>query len=134
MEWISDLVELASSLVEGASEDLITSILSLIKHTLQESNEDGQSEAYNTLSRMLEVYIRNLICLRMNLRLKKNVHDVYYYIYNLACLNYLISFLFQSTEEARKAAYDMLIGINSALQESPFATSDGPYEKLVSMV
>lgn len=60
--------------------------------------------------------------------------DVYYYIYNLACLNYLISFLFQSTEEARKAAYDMLIGINSALQESPFATSDGPYEKLVSMV
>lgn len=46
----------------------------------------------------------------------------------------MVSLLFQSTEEARKAAYDMLIGINSALQKSLFATSDEPYQKLITMV
>ncbi|KAF7132167.1 hypothetical protein RHSIM_Rhsim09G0183100 [Rhododendron simsii] len=109
-------VELGSSLVEGASEDLITSILSLIKHTLQESNEDCQSEAYNTLSRMLEGSLD-----------EENSKA-------FLVLNEVIITIKDSTEEARKAAYDMLIGVNSALQESPFATSDGPYQKLVSMI
>ncbi|KAG5555725.1 hypothetical protein RHGRI_006388 [Rhododendron griersonianum] len=154
-------VELASSLVEGASEDLITSILSLIKHTLQESNEDGQSEAYNTLSRMLEEHswfrsshVNELMDLLLDLKPPVNITTLRS---RFACfrillvdtlqgsldeenskaflvLNEVIITIKDSTEEARKAAYDMLIGINSALQESPFATSDGPYQKLVSMI
>ncbi|KAI8562287.1 hypothetical protein RHMOL_Rhmol03G0023000 [Rhododendron molle] len=154
-------VELASSLVEGASEDLISSILSLIKHTLQESNEDCQSEAYNTLSRMLEEHswfrsshVNELMDFLLGLKPPINITMLRS---RFACfrillvdtlqgsldeenskaflvLNEVIITIKDSTEEARKAAYDMLIGINSALQESPFATSDGPYQKLVSMI
>ncbi|XP_058205536.1 uncharacterized protein LOC131319347 isoform X1 [Rhododendron vialii] len=154
-------VELASSLVEGASEDLITSILSLIKHTLQESNEDCQSEAYNTLSRMLEEHswfrsshVNELMDFLLGLKPPVNIATLRS---RFACfrillvdtlqggldeensnaflvLNEVIITIKDSTEEARKAAYDMLIGINSALQELPFATSDGPYQKLVSMI
>ncbi|XP_052175050.1 uncharacterized protein LOC127789963 isoform X2 [Diospyros lotus] len=50
--WLT--VELASCLLEGASEDLVSSIFDLVKQTLQESEKIGQTEAYHTLSRILE--------------------------------------------------------------------------------
>lgn len=154
-------VELASSLVEGASEDLITSIMSLIKHTLQESNEDGQSEAYNTLGRMFEEHswfrsshVDELMDFLLGLKPPVNITTLRS---RFACfqtllvdtlkrsldeenskaflvLNEVIVTIKDSTEEARKAAYDMLIGINSALQKSRFATSDEPYQKLITMI
>ncbi|GFY98212.1 ARM repeat superfamily protein [Actinidia rufa] len=109
-------VELASSLVEGASEDLIASIFAFVKHTLQENDEVGQKEAYHTLSRILE---RSLD--------EENSKA-------FLVLNVIILTIKDSTEEARRAAYDMLLGINSSLQISSSVTSDEPYQKLITMV
>ncbi|RVW16574.1 hypothetical protein CK203_069388 [Vitis vinifera] len=50
-------MELASSLVEGANEDLIDLIYKFIRHTLLTADEEGQCKAYYALSRVLEVHI-----------------------------------------------------------------------------
>lgn len=47
--------------------------------------------------------------------------------------NFKLCFLFQSKEEGRKAAYDILVEISSSLCSSSVA-SDGPYKKLITMV
>ncbi|KAK6232189.1 hypothetical protein SCA6_002262 [Theobroma cacao] len=48
------ILELASSFVAGAEEDLIDFIYALVKQTFQEPDEIGHCEAYFTLSRVLE--------------------------------------------------------------------------------
>ncbi|XP_017977564.1 PREDICTED: RRP12-like protein isoform X2 [Theobroma cacao] len=48
------ILELASSFVAGAEEDLIDFIYALVKQTFQETDEIGHCEAYFTLSRVLE--------------------------------------------------------------------------------
>ncbi|KAL7169027.1 hypothetical protein ACSBR2_034119 [Camellia fascicularis] len=154
-------VELASSLVEGASEDMIASIFDLIKHTLQESDEVGQTEAYHTLSRILEEHswfcsshINELMDFLIGLKSAVVITTVRS---RFACLqillvhtiegsldeenskaflvlNEIILTIKDSTEEARKAAYDLLIGIHSSLQRFSSATSDEPYQKLINMI
>ena len=42
--------------------------------------------------------------------------------------------IFQSREEARKAAYDVLLRISSCLEDSSSADCDGPYYRLINMV
>lgn len=154
-------VELASSLVEGASEDMIASIFDLIKHTLQESDEVGQTEAYHTLSRILEEHswfcsshINELMDFLIGLKSPVVITTVRS---RFACLqillvhtiegsldeenskaflvlNEIILTIKDSTEEARKAAYDLLIGIHSSLQRFSSAASDEPYQKLINMI
>ncbi|XP_057506358.1 uncharacterized protein LOC130789581 [Actinidia eriantha] len=154
-------VELASSLVEGASEDLIASIFGFVKHTLQENDEVGQKEAYHTLSRILEehswfcsLHVNELIDFLLTL---KPPIDITTLRCRFACfqillvhtikrsldeenskaflvLNEIILTIKDSTEEARRAAYDMLLGINSSLQISSSVTSDEPYQKLITMI
>ncbi|CAL5351931.1 hypothetical protein CsSME_00039468 [Camellia sinensis var. sinensis] len=154
-------VELASSLVEGASEDMIALIFGLIKHTLQESDEVGQTEAYHTLSRILEEHswfcsshINELMDFLIGLKSPVVITTVRS---RFACLqillvhtiegsldeenskaflvlNEIILTIKDSTEEARKAAYDFLIGIHSSLQRLSSATSDEPYQKLINMI
>ncbi|KAF5941197.1 hypothetical protein HYC85_022364 [Camellia sinensis] len=154
-------VELASSLVEGASEDMIALIFGLIKHTLQESDEVGQTEAYHTLSRILEEHswfcsshINELMDFLIGLKSPVVITTVRS---RFACLqillvhtiegsldeenskaflvlNEIILTIKDSTEEARKAAYDLLIGIHSSLQRLSSATSDEPYQKLINMI
>ncbi|OMO60265.1 hypothetical protein CCACVL1_24282 [Corchorus capsularis] len=48
------IMELASSIVPGAEEDLIDFIYALVKKTFQETDEIGHAEAYCALSRVLE--------------------------------------------------------------------------------
>lgn len=48
------ILELACSITEGASEDLVHRIFNLIKHAFQEADEISQCEAYLTLNKILE--------------------------------------------------------------------------------
>lgn len=52
----------------------------------------------------------------------------------LVCATNPCYFNFQSNEEGRKVACNVLLGIGSTLRTSSFATTDGPYHKLISMV
>ncbi|KAA8517112.1 hypothetical protein F0562_017405 [Nyssa sinensis] len=155
------ILELASSLVEGANEDFISLIFSFIRHTLQETDEFGQHEAYHTLSKILEEHAwfcssKFIELIDFLLGLKSPV-DITSLRSRFACfqillvhaikrsldeentkafliLNEIILTIKDSKEEARKAAYDILLGINSSLQSSPSTTSDGAYHKLISMI
>ncbi|KAL3715793.1 hypothetical protein ACJRO7_007528 [Eucalyptus globulus] len=50
------LLEISSFLIEGAQKDLIDLVFSFVKHTFQESNDNDHAEAYNALSKILEVH------------------------------------------------------------------------------
>lgn len=50
------LLEISSFLIEGAQKDLIDLVFSFVKDTFQESNDHGHAEAYNALSKILEVH------------------------------------------------------------------------------
>ncbi|XAR68507.1 hypothetical protein NMG60_11003649 [Bertholletia excelsa] len=154
-------LELASSFLEGASEDLISLIYNLIKQTLQESDEVGQSEAYHTLSRILGEHSwfcsshgNEVMDFLLGLKPPVNITSLRG---RFACfqillvhaikerldeenskaflvLNEIILTIKDSTEKARKAAYDMLLSINSSLQRSSSATSDEHYQNLINMI
>uniref|UniRef100_A0A5B6YH98 Putative RRP12-like protein isoform X1 n=1 Tax=Davidia involucrata TaxID=16924 RepID=A0A5B6YH98_DAVIN len=157
----SQVMELASSLVEGANEDFVGLIFNFIRHTLQETDEIGQHEAYRTLSRILEEHswfcssqFIELIDLLLGLKspvdntslrsrfacfqillvhaIKRNLDEENTKAFLI--LNEIILTIKDSKEETRKAAYDILLGINSSLQNSSAATSDGAYHKLISML
>ncbi|KAL6987160.1 hypothetical protein U1Q18_012915 [Sarracenia purpurea var. burkii] len=154
------IVELASSLVEEASEDLIASILKFIKHTLQESDEVTQKEAYHSLSIILKehfwcsLHVNELMDFLLTL---KPPVDIPTLRSRFACfqillvhtikrsldeqnskaflvLNEIILTIKDSAEEARKVAYDMLLGANSSLLRSSSTTSNESYQKLISMI
>ncbi|XP_052175051.1 uncharacterized protein LOC127789963 isoform X3 [Diospyros lotus] len=157
--WLT--VELASCLLEGASEDLVSSIFDLVKQTLQESEKIGQTEAYHTLSRILEEHSwfcfphvselvdfliglkspANIAMLRSRLAcfqillahtVERNLEDGNSKVFHV--LNEIILIIKDSTEEARKAAYEMLISIKSRLQRSSPANFYVPYQKLINMI
>ncbi|KAK2975135.1 hypothetical protein RJ640_010815, partial [Escallonia rubra] len=154
------ILELAASIVEGASEDLIDLLFNFIRHTLQETDEIGQCEAYLALNKILEEHPRfcsskydELMELLLGL---KSPEDISSLRSRFACfqtllvhaiksldqedtkafliLNEIILALKDSKEEGRKAAYDILIEIGSSLRNSLDATSGGPYHKLISMI
>ncbi|XP_062003932.1 uncharacterized protein LOC133721362 [Rosa rugosa] len=155
-------MELASSLVEGAQEDLIDLIYTFIKHTFETSEEVANREAYYALSRILEEHAwfcssrsTELIDLLLGL---KCPGDIVSLRSRFACfqtlmintlkidsevenakafliLNEIIVTLKDSHEEkARKTAYDILLNIRSGLRDSSCLSSDGPYQKLVNMI
>ncbi|KAL6145229.1 hypothetical protein ACLB2K_055917 [Fragaria x ananassa] len=156
------IMELASSLVEGAQEDLIDLIYTFIKHTFQASEEVANREAYYTLSRILEEHA--LFCSSRSIELidlllgLKCPGDTVSLRSRFACfqtlmihtlkidsevenakafliLNEIIVTLKDSHEEkARKTAYDILLNIRSSLRDSSCLSSDGPYQKLINMI
>ncbi|KAL3715810.1 hypothetical protein ACJRO7_007545 [Eucalyptus globulus] len=50
------LLEISSFFIEGAQKDLIDLVFSFVKHTFQESNDNSHAEAYDALSKILEVH------------------------------------------------------------------------------
>ncbi|XP_059646290.1 uncharacterized protein LOC132291822 [Cornus florida] len=155
------ILELASSFAEGATEDLVGLIFNCIKNVLQESDEIAQHEAYHTLSRILEKHswfcssqftelMDLLLCL-------KSPVDITSLKSRFACfqillvhtikrssdeentkafliLNEIILKIKDSNDEVRKAAYDMLLWVNSSLQNSSSATTDEPQFKFIGMI
>ncbi|KAK5787250.1 uncharacterized protein LOC108474118 [Gossypium arboreum] len=155
------IMELASSLISGAEEDLIDFIYVLIKQTFQETNEIGHHEAYYALSRILEEHAwfcssksEELIDLLLGL---KSPADTPSLRNRLDCFNTLmvhtlkVSSLEENTkpflilneiivtlkdgkEETRKTTYDILLKMSSTLRKSSDLESDPPYHKLISMI
>ncbi|PPS01032.1 hypothetical protein GOBAR_AA19619 [Gossypium barbadense] len=155
------IMELASSLISGAEEDLIDFIYVLIKQTFQETNEIGHHEAYYALSKILEEHAwfcssksEELIDLLLGL---KSPADTPSLRNRLDCFNTLmvhtlkVSSLEENTkpflilneiivtlkdgkEETRKTTYDILLKMSSTLRKSSDLESDPPYHKLISMI
>ncbi|XP_021724141.1 RRP12-like protein [Chenopodium quinoa] len=155
------ILDLASSIVEGADEDLVGLIFRLTKHALQSGDDKCIAEAYYTLSCMLEEHpwfcsskMDELVDLIIGL---KSPADIASFSNRLRCfhlllvhalksnpdventqpfqiLNEIILALKDSREEARKIAYDFLLRISSCLVDSSAADPDGPYYKLITMV
>ncbi|WRX24026.1 Ribosomal RNA-processing protein 12-like [Theobroma cacao] len=155
------ILELASSFVAGAEEDLIDFIYALVKQTFQEPDEIGHCEAYFTLSRVLEEHawfcssrVVELIDLLLGL---KSPADIASLRSRLDCFNILMvqtlkmSSLEENTkpflilneiivtlkdgkEEPRKATYDILLKMSSTLRNLSDLRSDPPYHKLISMI
>lgn len=156
------IMELASSLVEGAKEDLIDLIYNFITHTFQATNEPVHREAYHTLSRILEEHawfcscrFVELIDLLLGLKspvdiasLKSRLASFHILIVHalkmsseeeentkaFLILNEIILALKEDNEEARKAAYDILLNISSSLRDPLCVSSDAPYHKMISMI
>ncbi|PIN24573.1 hypothetical protein CDL12_02689 [Handroanthus impetiginosus] len=155
------LLELASCFVEGSDNDLVNLLFSVIKRALQVTDGLGQTEAYQTLSRILEKHswfcssqfavVMDLLtgmkssanikllksrfaCLQTLLihALMRNMDEENTKAFLI--LNEIIVTLKDSDEEGRKAAYDALHAISSKLQSSTDASFDGLYHKLVTMI
>ena len=152
-------MELASSLVEGANEDLIDLIYKFIRHTLLTADEEGQCKAYYALSRVLEEHawfcssqFVELVELLLGL---KSTDDITLLKSRFACfhillvhalkmsleeentkafliLNEIILTLKNSKEEVRKVAYDILLVISSSLENSSSLSSEGSHQKLIN--
>lgn len=154
------IMELASSFVEGAKEDLIDLIYKFITHTFQLTNESGHREAYYTLSRILEEHAwfsssRFVELIDLLLGLKSpvdiaslrsrfaSIHVLMVHTLKMSLeeentkgfliLNEIIITLKEGKEEVRKVAYDVLLKISASLKDSS-AVSDEPHHKLISMI
>lgn len=153
------MLELAYAIAEGANKDIVEQIYNLIKHTFQEADEIGHSEAYLTLNKILEKHpwfcssrFNELMELLVGLKLPvdlislRNRFSCYQTLlifaiktlddedkHTFIILNEIILTLKNSDEVIRKAAYDILLGVGSDLQCSS-STPDGPYYKLINMI
>ncbi|KAF3953726.1 hypothetical protein CMV_020855 [Castanea mollissima] len=154
------IMELASSFVEGAKEDLIDLIYKFITHTFEVTNESGHCEGYHTLSRILEEHawfsssrFVELIDLLLGLKSPVDIASLRSRFASLhilmihalkmrleeentkafLILNEIILTLKEGNEEFRKAAYDILLKISASLKDSS-AISDAPYHKLIGMI
>ncbi|MED6184362.1 hypothetical protein PIB30_046702 [Stylosanthes scabra] len=155
------ILEIASCLVEGAKDDLIELIYNLAIQSFQETNESVHCEAYNTLSKILVehafsssryielidllislkpstdiVYLRSrytcfhsLVVRTMKISLEEDENSKVFLI-----LNEIILTLKDGSDEARKAAYDLLLNISSSLRDSAGVDPIEPYQKLVNMI
>lgn len=155
------VLDLASSVVDGADEDLINLIFRLTKQALHSGDATAVSEAYNTLSCVLEGHpgfcsskMDELVDLLTGLKSPEDVGSLgnrlttlqILFVHalksipdveNKKCfliLNEIILALKDSKEEARKIAYDVLLRISSSLGGSSASNPDGPYNKLISMI
>ncbi|KAL1330444.1 hypothetical protein AAHE18_12G110300 [Arachis hypogaea] len=155
------ILEIASCLVEGAKDDLIELIYNLAVQSFQATDESVHCEAYNTLSKILEdhafsssrytelidllislkpstdiVYLRSrytcfhsLMVRTMKISLEEDENSKAFLI-----LNEIILTLKDGSDEARKAAYDLLLNISSSLRDTSGVDPIEPYQKLVNMI
>ncbi|OAY40418.1 RRP12-like protein isoform X3 [Manihot esculenta] len=155
------MMELASSLVEGAKEDLIDLLYNYVVHVFKETDATGHCGAYHTLSRILEEHAwfcssQFIELLDLLLGLKPPT-DIASLRKRFACfhilmvhtlersseedntkaflmLNEIILTLKDAKDETRKVAYDTILLISSALRISSCAGSGEAYHKLISMI
>ncbi|KAM1079560.1 hypothetical protein ACFX2B_014108 [Malus domestica] len=133
------MMELASSFVKGAKEDLVYLIYTFAKDTLQNDDEITISEAYHTLSRILEEHdwfcssrFAELIDLLFGLR---SPVDIISLRSSFASFQSLMIHTLKAKDEAvREAAYDVLLKISVSLRDPSCVSSDGAYEKLINMI
>ncbi|KAL3715804.1 hypothetical protein ACJRO7_007539 [Eucalyptus globulus] len=147
------LLEISSFLIEGAQKDLINLVFSFVKDTFQESNDHGHAEAYNALSKILEVclcgpsdiatlrsrfacfHVLMVHALKINSggaaeeEEEEKEDSKAFFI-----LNEIILVLKDAKEESRKEAYDVLINISSSLRSILPVSSVAPCQKLIHMV
>ncbi|KAB2608258.1 RRP12-like protein [Pyrus ussuriensis x Pyrus communis] len=145
----------------GAKEDLVYLIYTFAKDTSQNNDEIAISEAYQTLSRILEEHdwfcssgFAELIDLLLGLRSPVDIISLRscfasfqsLMIHTLKIdsevenskwfliLNEIILKLKDAKDEAvREAAYDVLLKISVSLRDPSCVSSDGAYEKLINM-
>ncbi|KAK7815330.1 rrp12-like protein [Quercus suber] len=139
------IMELASSFVEGAKEDLIDLIYKYITHTFEVTNKSGHCEAYHTLSRILEEHAwfsssRFVELIDLLLGLKSPV-DIASLRSRFASLHILmIHALKMRLEEENTKAFLILNEVILTLKEisaslkDSSAISDAPYHKLIGMI
>eukprot|EP00257_Ricinus_communis_P021555 XP_015581076.1 RRP12-like protein isoform X2 [Ricinus communis] len=155
------IMELASSLIEGAKEDLINLIYNFVISVFKNTAVTSHCEAYHTLSRVLEEHawfcsarFAELIELLIGLKPPTDVASLknrfacfqILMIHILeACLeeedtkaflmlNEIILTLKGADDEARKVAYDTLLMISSSFRNLSSASSGETYHKLISMI
>ncbi|KAL5719973.1 hypothetical protein ACHQM5_012691 [Ranunculus cassubicifolius] len=155
------MMEFAHSLVAGAKEDLLSTIFEYIKPTLQVAGGAGQSEAYCTLSKIIEEHssfcssrinemvdllvgtkstvdimiLRNQFACFQNLLvylLKSDLEDSNAKAFLI--LNEIIVALKDSNEEPRKVAYDVLLRISDTLSDQSSTNSNLPLQQLLNMI
>ncbi|WCJ33450.1 ARM repeat superfamily protein [Euphorbia peplus] len=155
------IIELASSLIHGAEEDLINLIYNYILHIFKEADVTGHCEAYHALSRILKEHswfcssrFVELIDLLLNL---KPPSDVASLTNRFACFSVLIVHTLEKSQEeentkgflmlneiiltskdakdeVRKVAYDTILAISSAFRNSLSTGSNEPYHQLITMI
>lgn len=154
------ILELGSCFVEGSGEDLIKVLFGMAKDVLETTHGAGHHEAYHILSRIVEkhswFYSSHAEQLMDLLARVKLPADTKLLTSRFACyktllidalqgndeentqafliLNEIILALKDSTEEGRKTAYDVLIGMCSSLRDSSSAKSSESYKKFVDMI
>lgn len=155
------ILDLASSVVDGADDDLVGLIFRLLKHALQAEDGIGVREAYFALSCVLEEHpqfcsskLDELVVLLIGLEPPDDVTSLSNRLSSLhtllvhalksnldvenkkpfLILNEIILMVKDSKEEARKTAYDILLRISSSLGGSCATNPDGPYYRLISMI
>uniref|UniRef100_A0A1J3H3Y0 RRP12-like protein n=1 Tax=Noccaea caerulescens TaxID=107243 RepID=A0A1J3H3Y0_NOCCA len=157
----SAVLDLASSFVEGAKEDLLELIYSLVRQSFQATDEADLHGAYDTLSRVLEEH--GGFCsshfaevIEMLLR-HKTPEDAASSESRFACLHVLMAHGIQSSseeenekaflilnemiltlkdgkEEHRKSACDTLVMVYSTLKNLSADTGDELCPKLINMI
>ncbi|XP_024027240.1 RRP12-like protein isoform X3 [Morus notabilis] len=158
------IMELASSLVGGAKADLVDLIYKFVKYSFQVTDGIGDQQTYHTLSRILQEHAwfcsSQFVELIDSLLDFKSPTDVPTLRSRFACfhplmvhllkidseeenakafqiVNEIILTLKDAKEEARKAAYDVLLDISSSLRDvssSSSESSEAPYQKLITMI
>ncbi|VVB11942.1 unnamed protein product [Arabis nemorensis] len=157
----SAVLDLASSFVEGAKEDLIELIYNLVRQSFQATDEADLRGAYDTLSRVLEehdwfcsTHFAEVIEMLLS---HKTPEDKASSKSRFACFHVLMAHGIQSSaeeenekaflilnemiltlkdgkEEHRKAACDALVMVYTTLQNSSSITGDELCPKLVNMI
>ncbi|CAN6914194.1 unnamed protein product [Brassica oleracea] len=157
----SAVLDLASSFVEGAKEDLIELIYNLVRQSFQATDEADLRGAYNTLSRILEEHgwfcsshFAEVIEMLLS---HKTPEDEASSKSRFACFHVLMAHGIQSSseeenekaflilnemiltlkdgkEEHRKAACDALVMVYTTLKSSSSMNSDELCPKLINMI
>ncbi|XP_009137134.1 RRP12-like protein isoform X1 [Brassica rapa] len=157
----SAVLDLASSFVEGAKEDLIELIYNLVRQSFQATDEADLRGAYNTLSRILEEHgwfcsshFAEVIEMLLS---HKTPDDEASSKSRFACFHVLMAHGIQSSseeenekaflilnemiltlkdgkEEHRKAACDALVMVYTTLKDSSSMNSDELCPKLINMI
>ncbi|KAH0902057.1 hypothetical protein HID58_041560 [Brassica napus] len=157
----SAVLDLASSFVEGAKEDLIELIYNLVRQSFQATDEADLRGAYNTLSRILEEHgwfcsshFAEVIEMLLS---HKTPEDEASSKSRFACFHVLMAHGIQSSseeenekaflilnemiltlkdgkEEHRKAACDALVMVYTTLKNSSSMNSDELCPKLINMI
>ncbi|XP_068658433.1 uncharacterized protein [Aristolochia californica] len=155
------VVELASSFVTGADEDLTNTLFSYIKTSLEATDAIHRSDAFCCLRRIFEEHpwfyssrFDELMALLLQL---KSDRDIISLKSRLACLQFLLVHLLKSNsensnekaflilneiifalkdsnKEAREAAYDTLLMVTNSLKGSVSANSDACLQQLFNMI